>query len=1125
MRLGFSCFWLLALSATLALHSPAVAQQADAEPEGKQPAQSEPVTKETTQQKPWETRGSQNSSGPDIFLLPDKSGNLRKVLGFGYEDFLKAWQLQDREGKVAPPKYQLERLDVSGKANGSHADLQIELEILPRVSGWIEIPLELPTLTVKSWEVNESSDANYLDFDIKRGGYLLWLPCEPGKRKTLKLHGFSKLKLAQTNPSLELKLPHAAKSKLVFQVPIADAQFEVSPGIDLETTVVENVGTEARLTGHARPLRLQWTASEQEELSGNTVFEVAGQVAVQIDRRRAYYDAELKIDSFGKPLERLRVRLPVGAKLTGEQLSDAYHVVERSLDAKRGNVVELELSQPQSEPWTLRLSAEQPLLNNQNHNHSEGKEDATHQVTGFEVIDAFRQSGTLALHVGEQLQAYFDLQGDIEQTPNQETPQTLPSSIPMASFAYSRFPWSLKVHTLERQLRVSVTPDYKMQIREGEAELRLALDYQFAGAQTFTIRIDMRGWVLTDSPIEPKGAIDPDRIFEKPNGLLVLSLKNPNIQQLRLSLVARRTVSLGHNTIQLPAAQEAFVLPGRLTVEADPSLQVTPTIAATEGVSAVTASGETQSLNPNGDVLSLRTFLPRPSLSAELKLRERQVAVEVETRVDLSEQLLRIHQQLDYEVKYRPTSTLLLRIPEAMWEDKTLRVQLEGKNLPFSIGIFSEALPAGEVRQLRILLPRPLQNKFRLDFYYEVACPELPDETMVPLSLPLLAPDDKVLSNQVVVHGEASIRATLNQTAGEGPWLATTGSESVDTEKVSLQMEEGGKSTTVPLLLQIESEKDLELPTLERAWLQTWVVGDRQQIRTTFRFRTSQPAVFVQFPLNSRKPKIEVLLDGTLTDFVLDPNRRVAILVPDLEEQKQHTLEIRYQQEAKLASWGTMRLALPSLECRSTSPLVFWQLILPRGWHAVSTPDRLASESHLDWKQFRWGRQPTRYQPELENWVGATSVLPPPGSSNQYLYRGLSVPSEIEMMVVSHLWLVVTTSLLAFCLGIFLLHSSVAKRVPFWLLIALLLATLVLSYPEVALLAVQAIFWGGLMTLATFLLRKAFDEQIFPKKTGASASPSASTALTASWVQGPQGSPLHDEETETTSIQITGPVS
>ena len=213
-------------------------------------------------------------------------------------------------------------------------------------------------------------------------------------------------------------------------------------------------------------------------------------------------------------------------------------------------------------------------------------------------------------------------------------------------------------------------------------------------------------------------------------------------------------------------------------------------------------------------------------------------------------------------------------------------------------------------------------------------------------------------------------------------------------------------------------------------------------------------------------------------------------------------LELRYQHSVELISGGRLRTALPRLVCRPVSVPVYWQLVLPHGWQVARSPAAMAGEYWLGWNQFRWGRQPTRSQADLEQWSGATVVSPPPPSASEYLYSAFDVPLAVEVVVARQAWLIGAATLLVFGLGLLCVYTPIARKFSFWLAVALALLALLLVYPEVTLLAGQAVFWGGAMTLAAMVLRRAFarptgDE--FLVITSAATTPSATA--TESWVQ------------------------
>ncbi len=1139
----------LALWAFFALCSAALAQQTDTPPTDGESAVKEattetdaagastnPPSQKEKPTKPWELACKDATAGPDIYLLPDKNGKLRQVLGFRYEEFQRAWRQQDKNRLATPPLFTLVALEVSGTADQSLAKLQIKLEVLPRIEDWVGVPLQLPNLIVQKWELENPSTEEFLDFDTQRRSYVLWLKSKPGKSRNLTIHGIVKLSQGPTSPGLEIRLPRAASSQFVLQVPVPEAQFETSPGIDLTTRATETGGTEVRLTGQTSPLRLQWGAPDERKLAFNAVVESVGQIAVHVDRYRVHYDATFKINSYGKPLDRLHVQLPTGAVLTKESLTNDYRIVDQ--DGQDG-IVEILLPEPRSEPWELHLTAEQ-----QRDEDEATLDESLCTVSGFNILKAFRQSGTVRLSVDDQLQAYFDLDQDIEQVTIDDAQQTPTTQSTIAQFEYARLPWALDVHTVARKQRVSVEPKYQLRITQNQAELHLSFDYQFAGAYTPSVRLKMHGWEITDDQVESGGVVNLDRIESKQQGLLVLPITNPKAERVPVSLVARRDIKLGHLELPLPEPLHAFVLPGQLLVESEPSLRVTRSTTGTRGISIASATNQptkiangSRSRTGSKDALELRTFLADAVIAVDVTQREREVSVEIQTKIDVDFEKIGVLQQLRYDVKYQPIAQLDLQIPEQLWSNKSLQVHLDGEEVPIGLGIFSEELQTDlpnsstateeetptpvKMRQLIVSLPRPMQSEFLLEIKYEEACPELATEALTPTALPLVAPTNNIVSNMTFVRTEKSIRATLNQVADRGPWNAASGAQGLGT--ASLLLKGTGKPTIVPLFLQIESEDDAERATLEFAWLQTWIVDKLQQDRAVFRFRTDQRAVSAQLPPELLLPAIEVLLDGIPPEFKLSPTNRLTVSIPNDQVFLSHTLEIRYQQHVNLTSWGALETKMPRLDSRATSAPVFWQLVLPRGWHVASSPEHLSAEFWLGWQDYRWGRHPTYYQPGLERLTSATSA-PPPASSNQYLYRGFEIPRAVRVVVVGQAWLVFTTTLAAFAIGLLLIYTPLMQNSFFWLVLAVTLAGLVLVAPAFTMLAVQAIFWAGLMTVTTAILRHLFvgtsgAYDIQEPKLG-----SASTAVTAAW------KPVSDseaiaQESQATPIQTGGSAS
>jgi hypothetical protein len=160
------------------------------------------------------------------------------------------------------------------------------------------------------------------------------------------------------------------------------------------------------------------------------------------------------------------------------------------------------------------------------------------------------------------------------------------------------------------------------------------------------------------------------------------------------------------------------------------------------------------------------------------------------------------------------------------------------------------------------------------------------------------------------------------------------------------------------------------------------------------------------------------------------------------------------------------------MECPLSGVPGFWHLVLPRHYFVASSPARLAGEYWLGWKNYRWGRQPTRFQPDLEQWSSAVSLRDPPPSFNQYLYSSFEVPRTIQVSIVTKAWLLFISSAIVFCVGVLLLATSLGRSPIFWFALSLSALVLVIARPEMAMLVTVGILGGGVLTLFSILLRR-----------------------------------------------------
>ncbi|NOZ39895.1 MAG: hypothetical protein GXP24_06675 [Planctomycetes bacterium] len=1094
--------------------------------------------------KPWETQEAVRPAAPDVYLLPDASGKLRKVLGFRYEDFFEAWQRDKGDTVVTPPRYVLDAWEITGDVSGTHARLRVEFEITVQATGWIDIPVQLPEFIVQQLTIDNSSESECLVFDKQRHGHVIWLSGQVGQKRKLVLQGLARLKLNGGSHSLELHLPRATTSQFALRVPDSSMRFESSPEVALTTVALDEDATEVRLLGQANPLRLSWTPAEKKTSNPTALFEVEGQTTIRLDRRRVLYEATLKINSLVEsPLGQIQVRLPPAAKLNQGKMPNGYDIQEIGTVSNQDprQVVEIRRSTPSQNPWEIRLTAESPFV------LSSGS------VEGFEVLNAFRQSGTVTLEIDDQLQAYFDLLGDIDQTLVQKTASASEGSTLLGQFRYARFPWQLVVYTSPRQKRVSVKPEYQLTFNSEEALLKIEYDYQFTGAKVFSLRINLQGWETTDTPVESGGLIDLNGDMETREGLLVLPLVDPEIQQLRLNLNLRKKIQLGENTLFLPEALEANAVDGELLVDSTEAIQVSPNLSEMTGLSVIaktegnsTDSADQDTAKEQGQ-LRLRTFLALPKFSAEVTQRQRQVVAAERTQVEIDQQTIRVRQRIDYQAKYQPVSQLSLSLPESLWLNDSLTVTLNGASLPFGLDtsldpllgegsivgdeaeVASEDEPQEQMRkQILVSLPRPMLSDIPIEISYELPMPKLVAEELSPVLLPLALPKDRVSGHKARVSAAPAVLVTVNQRAASDAWkivpVEKAAESTAATSRTTFSIQTDEKLSFLSLHAQLDSIDKEQPATLERAWIQSWITTGQRQERAVFRFRTTHDTVFAQLPQALGNAEIEVLLDGTPWHYKVVADQRLAISLPTEKQRESHTLELRYQTAASLPSWGKLPSSLPRLECQHASAPIYWQLILPRGWQVATSPEQLLPDYWLGWKNYRWGRQPSRSQTDLEQITGAVSAMAPTPLSAQYVYRAFEMPTEIEVVVIRQVWLLLVGTLVAFGLGLLALKTSILRSGPFWLVVALALMVGIFSYPEVALLAIQVVFVGGVMTFATSVLRRVFVQDTSPSFSATNyPPPESSVEATELWQ--PQQRDKSPTPSETTVTLRTGGAS
>ncbi|HCK40407.1 MAG TPA: hypothetical protein DHW22_02110, partial [Planctomycetaceae bacterium] len=208
---------------------------------------------------------------------------------------------------------------------------------------------------------------------------------------------------------------------------------------------------------------------------------------------------------------------------------------------------------------------------------------------------------------------------------------------------------------------------------------------------------------------------------------------NSDTSRVLLNFVAHKEIQLGSNTFELPEPLGVFVADGLLEVECEPALQVTPRLTSSDGLSRMAfdeqstfqESQDSHSLDASekrGDLvnnLAFRTYQSAPKLSTVITQREREVFADVNTEIKIASDLIHVSQEIDYQVKYRSVSRLLIHVPNEIWLNDSLVIQLDGEDVEYGLEIDSQEdltsdflAPDLEAKRLIVALPSPQKGNF-----------------------------------------------------------------------------------------------------------------------------------------------------------------------------------------------------------------------------------------------------------------------------------------------------------------------------------------------------------------------------------------------------------------------------
>jgi hypothetical protein len=999
---------------------------------------------------------------PDTFLLPDKNGRLQTVQRFPFEEFKEAVNLRNEiYGPAKPPRYNLQQLVVTGSAGGEHARLRIEITVLVHAGGWVRVPLGLSRIVLREPAKYEGDGEQFLHFDQAGDGYVSWLRGEPGETHKLVLEALAPLVKLGGETALRLGAPRATMSSFSLDVSMPKAVGRLVDGArPLETEHQQNITRFSGL-GLGGEFELTWRSGERPTARVPTALEANGAILARIDGRSVRSEARLTVRSFGGEFDQFRVRLPPGAELVaGNQPGYTLAPVEASMSGGEARLVDVKLDRKTVGPVEVRLVTEQ--------SRALADADRSVELAGFEVVDAIRQWGHLAVEVIGDWQVLWGEKRNMRQV--EDLPESLRGNEVVAGFEYFSQPCSLPARVIPRTTRVRVEPEFLLLVGARQASLEARLRYSVRGAKVYAFTIRLPGWEV--ETVSPSNVVDADAIVIGERGVVAVPLLQPTTGEVELVLKARRDLaaSPAEIALPLPVPEATSRTPATVIVLADDNVELTPLPKKMAGLSPLQLAPRVRLPARQQPALYYRSEADPAEFVAAMEVHPQSIASGVSSVVQLEPQGGRVTQTLSYRVRYEPIDKLTLEVPRALAEADALQVALEGQTLaPVAAPRADRGDgPTPDTVPMRLSLPRARIGEFELVVGYAIPTPKIEPRRSVALPVPLVMPvEGKLEKNEVHVRSAPGLRVSHRQ----GAWTETE-LEGADGPRRELDLRADGRTSELPLAAQLEERLSPGSTVIHRVWLQTWLTTAARQDRVCYRFTSNEEQLKVTLPAGVAPHGVECLLDETLVPVELQGGDTLTIPLPPKAAGARRQLELRYNFVARAGSPGRLTLAAPRLDGGILNEKFCWQLILPRHEHLIAAPEHMIPEFHWGWRDFYWGRQPLRDQSQLETWVGATAGAAPPPTTNQYLFSALQIPAQLSVFTADRTLIVLLCSALALLVGLMLLYVPVSRHPGVLLTGTVALVAVGLQYPEPVLLAAQAEVLGLALVLVAALLKR-----------------------------------------------------
>ncbi|MCE9607173.1 MAG: hypothetical protein K8U03_19990 [Planctomycetia bacterium] len=1032
---------------------------------------------------------------PSLYYFLNKGGNLQPVVGFSLEEFEQMIRRRDEAAtERRKPDYRFEALAATGTADDRYARIDVKFVVFVDAAGWVRVPLDLQGAVLEKQADYKGPGKFALQFDAERREYAVWLQGAGDQPHEITLKTVTALEQVSGQHRLRLSLPRAWTSSLALAVPEVNVVAQVSTGAVLDSVAAEPKGSRIKASGVGGAFQLTWGVIESASRRIQVLLEAKADVLAVVDARSISYETEMTVNSFGGEFDRFQVQLPPSSVLVEEKLAD-IEFTQKPPKSKtdRTVVVEVRRISGSAKSMTVKLKALRSL------EQSKGGQNMF-DFGGFEVLDAVRQWGFLGVVVEGDWQILWGERSRVRQV--DAAPEFLRGREGASIFEYYGRPFSLLARLVPRETRVSIDPEYVVDITPKSAFLTAKLKYRVGGAKVFALPIQMLDWQVDE--VGPAEIVNTKAVVLGQSDPLTIALLQPSIGDFEIKIRAHRELPADVKSISLalPKPQANVVGPATFTVEAADNVELSPRDSLHTGLtrrkrSDVKSAGGGSSWSYSADSADA-TF------TADVRSLSRRIHVRANSQLTLSREGGQARQTFTYIVTRERLDALEFDVPIRLTDKGRLELKLAGEPISWVV-VEEDAGNPNKPARIRVHLPTARLGTFDITASYPIPEEQAVAQASVALRIPLLAPVDGELDeNELrIVEVPGLTIQHFDETWRKAPDKqdTTTGAR----RELVLRSAAAGPETMLGVRWDDPAPTNDAL--VERLWIQTIMMGSVRQERAVFRFTSSAPTVELRLPAGATGATATV--NGSIADFAEPISQRSLVLrLPANAREREFVLDLRYRVVAtELGPWATFDP--PTIEHVAAVRNVYRQVALVADQYLLDASDAYVPEYTWTWDGIFLVRRPPLSQADLENWCGARHETPLPERANVYLFSSFGAAPEFSATTVRRTVIVLGASgiVLVYCLC--LLYFTWLRHPALLILLAIGVAAGGAMFPGFAPIAIQGATLGAVLAFTALLLDRNFVRRhgrAVPRKNDSgSAVPgsSARTKITAAFVPPP----------------------